>query len=197
MTEEPIGAPDAIDPETGLPLAELQREFRRRDAVDEANADPLPGPLALAFPSRPIRVGPLAVRPVMAIDYCLLRHLDSPLLKQMAEAAKPAEERQATVFTDEDGWMMALQFLVPPERAEAEVLKGRDHFLALAKRAIGRMNPIVVNQIVEAVSRQFRLSFETAVQFAAQSSGAPQPFFTEPPPAPRTASAGGLNISAA
>ena len=200
MNDLPKFNPDEIDPESGLTLGELQQEQRRREAVAEANADPLPGPLALAFPAGEIRVGAFAIRPVVGIDIALLRHLYSPLLKQMAEARKPKDERAETPFTDEDGWVMALQFLITPEQAEAELKRGPDHFKALARERIGyRMNPIIIGQIVEAVSRQFALAFETAVKFSAQTKSPAEndAFFTRPPAAPRTASAGGSTTSAA
>jgi len=181
-----------IDPVTGLTIAELQRESARRIALAEANANPLPGPLALAFPSRPIRVGAFAVRPIVGMDIPSLRQLDSPLLKQMAEARKPVEERDPTPFTDQDGWDMILVFLSDPAWVEAELAKGRDHFRSLARAEIGlKMNPVVIGLLAEAVCQQFARAFETAVEFSAKSSGESSPLFTRPPATVKTASAGG------
>jgi hypothetical protein len=197
----PATRPDQgrVDPETGLTYAEIERESRRRLSVVEANTDPLPGSLAQAFPARCIRVGSFAVRPVVGVDMVILRHLDSPLLRQMAEARKPVEDRQQTQFTDQDGWEMALQFLADPARVEAEVSRGREHFAALARDLVGlRMNPIIIGMIVDAVAEQFRSCFATAVQFAANTQGDAEasPFFTKPPAYPTTAPAGGCSTSA-
>jgi hypothetical protein len=200
MNTEPTFKPEEIDPDTGLTYAELEREVKRREAVVGANVDPLPGPLALAFPAQPIRVGTFSIRPLVGVDICTLRHLDSPLLKQMAEAQKPKEERTPTKFTDEDGWEMVLQFMYSPEQAEAEVNKSREQFRQQARELVGlRMNPIVINLIVEAVSKQFANAFITAVQFNSntKSPADNDAFFTRPPAQQKTASAGGLNTSAA
>jgi hypothetical protein len=195
----PVPAPE-IDPETGLTVAELERESARRIALADVAADPLPGPLALAFPSQPIRVGAFAVRPVVGIDIPLLKQLDSPLLKQMAEAGKPAAERQPTQFTDQDGWEMVLLFLSPPERIEAELARGREHFRKLARELVGlAMNPVLIGMLVDAVAQQFRRTFETAVEFTGKNTGTTETnaFFTRPPATPKTASAGGSSTSPA
>jgi hypothetical protein len=185
---------DQIDPATGLPQRELAKEHFRRESVAEANADPLPGPLALAFPARPIRVGAFSIRPISNLDFTILRALNSPLIRQMAEGAKPEDQRQKTSFTDQEGYEMCLQFLLTDEAAEAEIVKGVEHFRALAREKIGRqLNPVLTGQIIAAVAKQFEVMFQTALQFNQANAGEPvnEQVFTQPPAAPRTASAGG------
>lgn len=189
---------DRIHKPTGLPVREVFKEEFRRESAGEANCDPLPGPLALAFPARPIRVGAFSVRPVSGLDLVVLRGLDSPLIKQMAEARKPKEQRKATEFSDEAGWEMVLQFLLTDEEAEAELAKGREHFRKRARQEIGRrMNPIIVNQIVQAIVEQFLVAFTTAVEFSKSSTGEPKndEVFTKPPTTPTTGSGGGSATS--
>lgn len=191
---------DQIDDATGLSVREVLTEQFRRESVTEANTDPLPGPLGLAFPERSLRVGAFSIRPVVGIDIVILRQLNSPLIRQMAEAAKPKDQRTATEFSDEDGWEMCLQFLLSPVEAEAELKKGREQFREQARQRIGlRMNPVIIGQIVAAVTQQFTDAFATAVQFSKAEAEPPVEggFFTVPPPAPKTASAGGLTTSAA
>jgi len=187
----------AIDPETGLTFAELERESRRRLAVYEANADPLPGPLSLAFPAAPIRVGTLAIRPFVHADWATLRKLDSPLLKQIAEMRKPKELRDPTPCSDQEEWEMVLVFLLDPQRAESEA-QDRAGFARFAREKIGHgLNPFVFELLKGAVIQQFTNCCETAVQFLAASAAAPtDELFTQPPTAMKTASVGGLPTSA-
>lgn len=189
--------PADIDPATGLTFAELERESRRRLAVYEANADPLPGPLALAFPAAPIRVGTLAIRPFVHADWATLRKLDSPLLKQIAEMRKPAEMRETTPCSDQEEWEMVLVFLLDPERAEA-LASNRAEFTRFAREKIGLgLNPFIFEMLKAAVIQQFTRCCETAVQFLAASASAPtDELFTKPPTAMTTASVGGSPTSA-
>jgi hypothetical protein len=189
----------AIDPETGLTFAELERESRRRLAVAAANADPLPGPLSLAFPAKPIQVGAFAIRPFVHADWATLRHLDSPLLKQIAELRKPAAQRQPTTTTDQEEWEMILVFLLDPARALHEACNQRAAFAQFAREKIGLgLNPFLVEMLKGAVVKQFEISCLTAVEFAANTSAqSGNEFFTRPPAEPKTASAGGSSISAA
>lgn len=182
----------AVDPATGVTIRELLAESERRQALTAVNADPLPGPLLLAFPAKPIRVGAFNVRPFVHADWATLRHLDSPLIKQLAELRKPKEQRQPTPFTNQDEWEMILVFLLGAEQAEQEVARDRQAFAATARRLIGHeMNPLIVEMLKGAVIEQFGICCSTAVEFAASSAPAAGEVFTKPPATPRMDLAGG------
>jgi hypothetical protein len=182
--------------QTGLSIEEILAESARREALEAANADPLPGPLAMAFPARSIRVGLFSVRPVVHADWATLRLLDSPLLKQIQQLARPAAEREVTPFSDQEEWEMILVFLLEPRRAQREA-QDREGFARMARDKIGHgLNPFVVEMLKGAVVKQFEVSCITAVQFASQAGkDSGNEVFTRPPAGATTGSAGGSNIS--
>ena len=192
----PPGVPSdsqALPP--GVTQAQIERHSRRVSATAEASADPLPGPLADAFPTVDIIVHGIHVRPVVAADFPILRKLQSPRYRQMLEAAKPPELRTPTEFTDEDGWEMIYQFTNPALAVELALAQGRAHFRRIAHEQIGmRMNPFIAAQVAEAVGEQMKRSYETALRYKA--AGEAKEVFTAPPPASTTASAGGSITSA-
>ena len=197
----PHSALDKIHEETGVTMREVLTECARRQAVVEANADPLPGPLALAFPARPITVGAFSVRAPRHADWATLRHLDSPLLKQMAELRKPKAEREPTPYSDQEEWEMILVLLLDPERAAQEVARDRRAFGEFAAQQSGNgRNPVVVELLKNAAVKQFSDMFITALEFSATAPANPEggnaDFFSKPPLAPKTASAGGSPSSA-
>lgn len=187
----------AIARETGLTIEEILQECARREAVEAASADPLPGPLALAFPAKSIPVGTLNIRPIVHADWATMRLIDSPLLKQIAELSKPAPERRPTPFTDQEEYEMILLLLLGAERAQVEASRDRQAFGVFARERIGHgLNPFVVEMLKKAVVTQFEISIATAVKFqGAAAAQSDNETFTKPPTGAKTASAGGSSIS--
>lgn len=188
-----------VDQETGLTQEQIDRELRRRDAVASANADPLPGPLADAFDPEPLSVGHFTVRPYVPFDMVVLRKLESPLLKQMAELAKPEEERRPTEFDDMDEAVMIFQFITPIERVRDLVQRGARAFRAAAEQEIAfnpRINAVLQAQLVQAVTKQFLRAFSTVINYGGGESGKKGPFPTAQPEVSETDSAPGSTTSA-
>lgn len=176
----------------GLSKAELKSHVAGVEATGEAMTLPLPGPLGAAFAGTGRTVCGVLVRAPVAIDFVILQKLESPLLKQMGEAAKPKLLRKETAFTSQDGWNMVYQFTTDPEVIEAEVNESKSKFERSAKKKVGmQMNPFAVNRIVEIIGLQISESFLTALRYMDSSGGDPGKDFPAPPAEPATASAGG------
>jgi len=179
--------------------AELARRERRVAATAQANADPLPGPLADVFGHVPQTIAGLTVRPLVHYDFVLLKKLGSPLLDQLSKVGSGDEGKSETPFTDEQGYEMIYQFTRPAKLAAAVLARGREVFAQAALEEIGMsLGPVDVAALVVAVQREFVRAFSTAVKY-----GSPAPdvesgtvFSVPPAEAPATASAGGSIISA-
>jgi hypothetical protein len=179
----------------GLSEEEINRHVAEVSATKEAMSVPLPGPLKTAF-GIPVRmVGKTAVRSPVAIDFAFLQQLDSPLLRQMAEAAKPVELRQPTKFTDQDAYDIVYQFTRNINDVEGVLATGVESFRATTRQVIGRqMNPFVVNRIVEVVGELFAESYITALKYMGSEDGGKD--FPAPPAERTMDSAGGSTTSA-
>jgi len=172
-------------------LADRNQRNRRRAA---ANSVPLPGPLLDAFAHVPQTVAGRTVRALVHFDFVILQKLASPLLAHLRGGTK-----QATAYTDEQGYEMVYQFTRPVREIAAEIAReGRDFapkFKAAALETIGlSLGPVEVGLLVQAVEREFIRAFSTRLGYEARP-GEPGQVFTTPPPAPTTASAGGSTTS--
>ena len=177
--------------------AEAQAHAARQQALREASADPLPGPLAAAFaPTHPTIAG-LTVRPVVHADFVILKKLNSPILATLTgRKAKPgAAAPRQSALTDDSTYDLIYQFTRPCQDVEREVDKlGPKDFRAKARLAIGyTLGPVEVLLLAKAIEAEFTRAFSTLIGYAAKapSDGS----FTAPPPTP-TASAGGSTTSA-
>jgi hypothetical protein len=138
----------------------------QREAAKRAQAEPLPGALGAAFLNGDIDVQGIKVRRVVATDWKVLKWLKSPILQQILELQKPAESREEIFISDEDEYEMCFQFIHSPKRMRELMGGTREDFRKLATEEIAdKLDNAIVKAIVVAVSEQFIVSFQTALQF--------------------------------
>ena len=195
-TEDGRTPHSALD-ESGLPAAQVAAFARSLEIQSAAAADPLPGPLADAFAPNLEPIAGISLRPVVARDLALLRQLDSPLVRQLAQWRKPAGERAEVQCTEEEGWEIIYQFSRPARQAAADLACGRTHFTRLATEFAADLSLGAVSQLCARAAHNLIASFATAVRYDAKPQEGATEVFTAPPATPKTASAGGLTMSAA
>lgn len=135
-------------------------------AVDRANKEPLPGPLAEAFkPILDIEVGPYKVRPLVHSDYTLFKELNSPFYRQMV-SHDPNE--QITPETEEI-FEICYQFTRTPKECRATLAKGRQAFREASFEVFGDkpLNDDTTVKVFSAVVEQFKLAQSTLQTHAA------------------------------
>lgn len=166
-----------------------------KDAGANAAVNPLPGPLLNAFLPEPIRALGFELRPAVATDFALLQSIKSPLLAELAEQAKPEEERTSVNYQDEDLWELLYIWTRPVSVARSAYrLGGRERFRETALCETGDKLPLHVlrekKQLLAALAVNFARAFSTQLQHApGTTEGAGQSF--PAPSSPATASAGG------
>ena len=181
--------------------AEAAALAARQQALRDAAADPLPGPLAHAFASLPDLVAGLRVRKMVHYDFVIMRLIGSPVLEQLRNQGKKG--KATTAFDDADGYQMIYQFTRPVEEIADWISKrapGRaaPEFRKLALREIGMtLGPVEVALLVKMVERTILDAFSTALQYAEKDPPPGDTVFTPPPASPSTASAGGSTTSVA
>jgi len=160
-----------------------------------ASIDPLPGPLVDAFLPEPLRAAGLELRPLVMTDIALLKRLDHPILRELAELQKPEGDRKPVPFGEEDMLELLYCWTRPVREARAALAGGRQAFREIALSATGDLMPAGAladtAQILEALGANFRNAFATALRYQAKSpeGGA---VFTKPPASGQPmASAGG------
>lgn len=150
---------------------ELLQKQKAIDRVQaQANADPLPGSLAKAFPLPEIKVGAFSVRAPVAYDWALLKKLNSPIHRQVLEMAKPDGQKDVE-FTDEEGWDICFQFTRPCREVAEVIRKGGAELLRQQAEELFAMvlQPLEVTEIVKAVISQIVATWETAMSYKAES----------------------------
>jgi hypothetical protein len=125
-------------------------------ASDRAVSDPLPGALADAFLEGDIHVGDVLVRKMVASDYVLFKFLDSPILRQFLELAKPQDKMEEIAYTDEEEWEMCWQFTHSPR-------ENRDMIGDSLTRETTQI-------IIAAVMEQVKRNMVTAQRYVAEAS---------------------------
>ncbi len=153
------------------------REAQERElAVERANSDPLPGPLASAFIVGPIEIkGGLPIRPVTgSADIIILKQLNSPLYRQMLENDSAARKSQKdgkvvvpedVIPSDEEAVELCFQFTRPTREVRSTLRQGRVHFTEQACTEIAdKYSPDVIFAMVGAVYEQMARSVRTQVQ---------------------------------
>jgi hypothetical protein len=174
---------------------DLARKAKRDAAAVAANAKPLPGPLANAFLAPEREVLGFRLRPVVHTDHIMLQWLDSPFLHNLAELAKPEDQRQQRASTPEEVAEFIYLFTIPPREARAFIAKGRQEFRAAALEAISdKLHPADVLALAEAAREHYVASWATKLSLARKIEGDGN-FFSMPEPHQTTASAGGSTTS--
>lgn len=184
-------APTTAPTPTPEQLAAYQR---RADAIESANADPLPGPLLDAFLPEPLLAAGFALRQPVASDLAILKRINSPILQELEQLAKPVEERIPCPFSEEAAWELFYLWTRPVTEARAALASGPQAFRETALRVTSDRLPLtIVTQgaaMMAALAQNFIRSFATAIEYQSKPSG-DGTVFTAPPPGAPTASAGG------
>ena len=187
-----------------------------------ARSNPLPGPLREAFAGEPRTLHGFTLQPVAMGLQAILVRIKSPLLDVVrimqeeltredgADESTPelAARVRAGRFTKARSRLDRLKvaeeelvetvfcFVHPPDHLRGLLDQGRPAFREAAMREIGdRLHPAAVRDLEQAVSAHYAASFVTAVEYTAPTGKDDGTVFTPPPPAPKTASAGGSPCS--
>lgn len=118
-----------------------------------------------------------------------LQTLEKEIAAQILKEIKPGPDAAIeTVFA----------FVTPVERCQELLDEDHKAFTAAARHTLGRLHPAKLADLERACGRHFSASFATALSVSAvpPESGGDGSVFCPPPPAPRTASAGGSKSSA-
>lgn len=179
---------------------ELKRKRERDANIAHAGATPLPGPLAEAFASGPVKIGDYTIREFVPMDAAILRRLNSPFYQQIIETLKPKEERRPTPTEDSDEWVVIFLFTRSCLEAERVLDLGVAEFQRQARAAFAhnpRLNLALYNDLYQACAARVVRAFSTALHYRASTPEADSTVFTTPPAEPTTASVGGSTTSAA
>lgn len=118
-----------------------------------------------------------------------LKKLESRIQRRVEKELKPAPDAaMCTVFA----------FLMPPEACQ-DLLDGPPKEYARAARGLlGRLHPTSLAELERACGEHFATSFTTSLSIspAPTDDGGGGAVFSQPPPAPKTASVGGCKSSA-
>jgi hypothetical protein len=191
--------------------------------AQRAQAAPLPGPLRDAFAGAPRRItagGKVwTFEPVCAWLMAILVRVESPLLdivriyrEQLASADAGGEGQgeggQATIQARIAAEVAKLKpspdasletvfaFLTPVEECQALLDVDRLDFIHAARQTLGKLHPSDLAILERACGEHFSASFTTALSISPVPSESGGEVFSTPPPAPKTASAGGSTSSA-
>lgn len=138
--------------------------FAKQDAKAQANAMPLPGPLAVAFTENEITVGAFKVRRIVAGDWRTFQKIGSALMLDAAELDKPEGERKSHWDDATDAQLIWILTHTRKEVREAlnagvEAFKER-----CQEETLDIMDGPTSVKLVEAVVEQLRRASSTIVQ---------------------------------
>ncbi len=159
-------------PAVPIPENELRAAEARAEALREAQATPLPGPLREALTTAGAReVYGLRLVPVVASHLVLARQLE--LTTPQGNNGRPEEEAVR---------LCEFLFLLsrPPSESRALVAKGRDAFREAALRETGDRipaGPDVWPTISKALAQHLADAFATQVELSAREGDSPDPTF--------------------
>jgi hypothetical protein len=152
-----------------IPLSKEKIEQHNLEmaARTRANATPLPGALARGFTPVPVKVGNFIVRAPVAYDYALLQEIKSPLYEELLEAAKPSPQQEPQKWTPQDNWNICWIFTRPA--VEVDNIYSIDGIEGISKQARKEISmelqPVEIDQLIEAVVKQISLAFTTLLKF--------------------------------
>jgi hypothetical protein len=106
------------------------------------------------------------IRAVTKLDFEMLERLDSPLLRQMAEGAKPLGKRKETQVAAQEVADMIFQFTSAQDAVVAAFVPGRHHFRQTAKATVERLqlSTETSNALVEAIGAAFCENYMAALR---------------------------------
>lgn len=145
--------------------------LEKQQALKSAAAVPLPGPSGNAFPVMPIRTKTFTVRPAKAGDWSNLQKLDSPVIKQVVECAKPEADRKPVEVNLQD-MMVAVYCFTRPCKYIYDILAkdGAQKVKDLAFEEFSEVEPQDLNMLFEAAQGQVSKSFETVLEYGGEGS---------------------------
>jgi len=137
------------------------------EAGKRANADPLPGPMATAFGTQNIVLFGFTVRPVVAYDWAIMKHINSPVYRQMLEFMQAGDKAETIDPEYEDIWDLVYLLTRPCEEADKVFKKGKEAFHEEAKKEIGfKLDLGRISILYEACITQLREHTATMVRYA-------------------------------
>jgi hypothetical protein len=157
-----------------------------------AAADPLPGPLSVAFLPNDIEVYGYKVRSIVAYDWAIMKKLNSPVYRQMLEVMQNGEKAREIEAEPDELW--DLIFLLTRPCAESDVLirKSIEAFREAAKQEIGfRLNVGHIGALTKACTEQLYAHMQTMMSYSPQEQEGEVRNFPTAEPTPATDSAGG------
>lgn len=182
-------------PTEEFPPGYLDKAAAWQAAAPGAAADPLPGPLVDAFLPESVVVAGLTLRPLHLTDVAILKRLEHPILKEIAEALKPAEERRPIPYQIEDALELLFAWSRPLPEVRAILAEGRQAFRERAMVETGDKLPLAAVSdyavIMEALAAHFCKQYATALSYRPKSAGDGPGFPSPPASGHPTASAGG------
>lgn len=124
-----------VDAALARDIAAHQQDQQHRR---HANAEPLPGPLAIAFTIEELTALGFTIRPVVASDFILLKKLDSPLYRQVFALAEHTRKIKAgeipkdapppeTKYDEDECVEMIYQFTRPLEEVRRTWRRGSNY----------------------------------------------------------------------
>ena len=121
----PVTKADQIAKQT---IGKFESLIEQKNASLMAQTAPLPGPTFPAFVDGPIIVGEHTVRSLVKADFRLFQMSENWVLKWLAEAAKPKEDRNEIPDDPDSDNMLVWQLTHPVRLVEQELKKGLTAF---------------------------------------------------------------------
>lgn len=179
-----------------FPPKYLEKAASLVEGAQDVAAHPLPGPLLDAFLPEALTAAGFELVPLTAAHFAIFQRIGSPVLRELAEMGKPADQRAPVDYTDEDLWeLLFLQTMSAP-KARSVLGLGREWFreaaLAATADKLGAGVLAQKGQLLSALAANIARAFSTRLSHqAADQEGERKPVFTLPPAGPTTALAGG------
>lgn len=144
-----------------------------------------------------IAVGDFKVRPVVAYDFVMFEHLNSPIHRQILETAQRLDEKknppEEVPFTKEDSWDLIWQLTRPVREADAVFQAGGAKAVHDAAKSIPfELDQAVINDLFLAALSQIKRYMDTMVKYgSSKEKGEGETVFFPQPEESLTASGGG------
>lgn len=159
------------------------KAIAKQNAASEVGALPLPGPLRDTFPEQSTQVSEFTVRPMVASDWAVLQKIDSAIIAQAMQGAKPEAERKEIPITFEDMICACYIFTREPRIAWNDLAKGgKAKLVENAVNEIGaKVDVTMLSAMFAAAQGNTQRTFSTAVSYEAEKQpedkGGKQVFF--------------------
>ncbi len=142
-------------------------------AVERANKEPLPGPVAVAFgPREDIFVGEIKVRPVIGGDFAIIKSLNSPVYRQILESTKEKGGEDIEP-TDYEKWDIIYLLTHKPLECHALLQRSNDPFRQAAIEYVvgGEHSILTIVALFDACVEQFKRHLSTMIPYGSKEEG--------------------------